>query len=54
MATAVTAVVAIFLVNWLDLGRYAGVGPMQQAALVAAGLLFLVGASLWPLGGRPA
>ena len=54
MVAAVTAVVAILLVNWLGLGRHAGIGTVQQVALAVAGLLFLVGASLWPLGDRPA
>jgi hypothetical protein len=54
MVAAITAVVAILLVNWLGLGRHAGIGTVQQAALAVAGLLFLVGASLWPIGDRPA
>jgi len=54
MVAAVAAVVAILLVNWLGLGRHAGIGSVQQTALAAAGLLFLTGASLWPLGDRPA
>ena len=54
MIAAAVAVVGIFAVNLLGLGRYAGIGPAQQAALAAAALLFLVGASLWPLGERPA
>lgn len=43
-----------FIVDLLGAGQFQGVGPAQQAALFAAGLLVLVGLTLVPLGDRPA
>jgi hypothetical protein len=48
------ALLAVLAVELLDAGRHPGVGPVQQIALFAAGLVILVGASLLPLGKRPA
>jgi hypothetical protein len=35
-------------------GQFSGIGPAQRVALLAAGVLVLVGLSLLPLGDRPA
>jgi heme A synthase len=48
------ALLAVLAVELLEAGRHRGVGPMQQMALAGAGLVILVGFSLWPLGDRPA
>ncbi len=41
-------------VNLLGLGRFSGIGPAKQLALLAAGAIVLFGLSLLPLGNRPA
>jgi hypothetical protein len=54
MVLGTAALLAVVAVELLEAGRHRGVGPMQQIALAIAGLLILVGFSLWPLGNRPA
>lgn len=51
---AAAAVVASFAYDFLGGGQFQGIGPAQRLALGAAVLLALVGASLLPLGDRPA
>jgi len=46
--------VAILMIDVLDVGREGGIGPAQRIALGAMVVLALVGASLIPLGKRPA
>ena len=46
--------VGIMSVDWLGAGNEVGIGPAQRLALVASGALFLLGATLIPLGNRPA
>ena len=41
-------------VNIFGLGRFNGIGPAKQLALIAAGTIILFGLSLLPLGNRPA
>jgi hypothetical protein len=49
------ALAAITLaVNIFGLGRFNGIGPAKQSALIAAGAIILFGLSLLPLGNRPA
>jgi hypothetical protein len=50
----VGAAAAMFIMDLLDAGQYQGIGPAQQRALLAAGLVVLVGLSLIPLGKKPA
>ena len=54
MLISVAAAVGSFAFDLLGGGQFQGVGPAQRLALLAAGGLFLVGLSLWPLGDRPA
>lgn len=54
IASGFAAALVVMSVNWLGLGNYAGIGPMQRIALTVAGLLVVVGATLLPLGNRPA
>jgi hypothetical protein len=54
IALGTAALLAVLAVELLEVGRHRGIGPMQQMALTAAGLVILVGFSLWPLGDRPA
>jgi len=53
-AVGLVAVLAILAVDLLQAGNFEGIGPMQRMALIAAGLLFLVGLTLIPFGNRPA
>lgn len=50
----VTAVIALFALDFARAGQYQGIGPAQRQAMLAAGLAVLVGLSLLPLGNRPA
>lgn len=51
---ALLGVVASFVYDLMGGGQFQGIGPAQRAALLGAALLALVGASLLPLGDRPA
>jgi hypothetical protein len=53
-AVGLVALLAILAVDLLQAGNFEGIGPMQRMALIAAGLLFLVGLTLIPFGNRPA
>jgi len=46
--------IAILATDWVGAGNETGIGPLQRLALVGAGALFLLGATLVPLGNRPA
>ena len=48
------AILGSFLNDLIGGGRFAGIGPTQRVAILAAGLVILVGLSLIPLGKRPA
>lgn len=50
----VTAVLALFALDFLRAGQHQGIGPAQRQAMAAAGLAVLVGLTLLPLGDRPA
>lgn len=50
----VTAVLALFALDFIRAGQYQGIGPAQKQAMLAAGFLVLVGLTLLPLGSRPA
>ncbi|MFN2105671.1 MAG: hypothetical protein ACK2U5_05825 [Candidatus Promineifilaceae bacterium] len=54
IALAVLAVAGSFVYDFLGGGQFSGIGPAQRLALLGAGLVALVGASLLPLGDRPA
>lgn len=54
VAAGVLGATAVLLVDVLEAGNYAGIGPAQRLALVGAGALVLLGLSLLPLGDRPA
>ncbi|MGH2538019.1 MAG: hypothetical protein ACRDHL_11540 [Candidatus Promineifilaceae bacterium] len=45
---------AVLLADLLGAGDFEGFGPLQWMALIPAGLLFLIGLTLLPLGDRPA
>lgn len=48
------AVMGSFAFDFLGGGQFQGIGPAQRLALLAAGVVFLIGLSLLPLGDRPA
>ena len=50
----VGAIIAMFAVDLIGAGQFQGIGPAQRRALILAGLAILVGATLLPLGNRPA
>ncbi len=50
----VLAIVGSFVVDWLGAGNFQGVGPAQRVALIAAGVVIVVGLTLLPLGDKPA
>jgi len=54
MALSVLAALGSFANDLLGAGDFQGVGPTQRLALLAAGVVFLVGVSLLPLGDKPA
>jgi hypothetical protein len=49
-----TAAIGIIAVDLIGAGNFQGIGPAQRLALLASGLVVLVGFSLIPLGNRPA
>ncbi|MDX1617109.1 MAG: hypothetical protein R3300_22580 [Candidatus Promineifilaceae bacterium] len=54
IAAAMVGSVAIIAVDWLNAGQFSGIGPFQRLALGGAGVVFLIGLTLLPLGDRPA
>lgn len=54
MIISLVAVVGSFAFDLLGGGQFHGIGPAQRLGLLAAGALFLIGLSLYPLGDRPA
>ena len=46
--------IGTYLVDWLGVGNFSGIGPYQRLALIGAGLTFFLGLTLLPLGDRPA
>lgn len=51
---SLVAVVGSFAFDFLGGGQFQGIGPAQRLGLLGAGVLFLIGLSLLPLGDRPA
>ncbi len=54
IALGILAITGLFGLDLVRAGQYAGIGPAQKQAMIAAGLMILVGVSLLPLGDRPA
>lgn len=50
----IAGALSLIAIDLIGAGQFQGIGPMQRMALLAAGLLTLVGISLLPLGDRPA
>lgn len=48
------AIVGMFGMDLLGAGQHLGIGPAQQKALLAAGLVIIIGLTLLPLGDNPA
>ena len=53
-AAGLIAIVALLTIDRIGAGEFAGIGPVQRLALMACGLITLLGISLIPLGDRPA
>jgi hypothetical protein len=54
LAAGLVGVLGILAVDLLGAGEFSGIGPVQRWALVGGALVALLGASLVPLGDRPA
>lgn len=54
LLVGVVGVIGLLALDFVGGGREGGIGPAQQAALGLMALTALVGASLIPLGDRPA
>ena len=54
IAAGSAAILGSLGLDLLRVGQFQGIGPAQQQAMLAAGLLVLVGLTLLPLGDRPA
>ncbi len=50
----IAAIVGMLGMDLLGAGQHLGIGPAQQKALFAAGLIILIGITLIPLGAKPA
>jgi hypothetical protein len=50
----VGGVIVLLALDFLGGGRFQGIGPTQRLAMAGAALVALLGASLIPLGDRPA
>lgn len=50
----IAATAGILAIDLLDVGREGGIGPAQAAALGASILVTIIGATLIPLGDKPA
>lgn len=54
LAAGLLAIAGTLFIDLLGAGEFSGIGPVQRWALVGSALLALLGASLIPLGDRPA
>ncbi len=54
IAMGVGAIFAMFAIDLIGAGQFQGIGPAQRRALIISGLVIFVGATLIPLGNRPA
>ncbi|MCP4426432.1 MAG: hypothetical protein GY803_18215 [Chloroflexi bacterium] len=54
IALGAIAILALFGIDLVGAGQFQGVGPAQKRALIAAGFVIVVGATLLPLGDAPA
>lgn len=50
----ILAIVGLFGMDLIGAGQFQGVGPAQKQAMLVAGVVILVGATLVPLGDKPA
>ena len=54
IALGFMAIVGSLGLDLVRAGQYQGIGPAQKQAMMAAGLVIMVGITLLPLGDRPA
>lgn len=50
----VTAVAGLLALDLVRAGQHQGIGPAQKQAMLAAGLVIMLGLTLLPLGNQPA
>ncbi len=50
----VTAVAGLLALDLMRAGQHQGIGPAQKQAMLAAGVVVMLGLTLLPLGNRPA
>lgn len=48
------AIIGSIVMDLLGGGQFSGIGPAQQKAMLAAGIVIVVGITLLPLGDKPA
>jgi len=48
------AIIGSLVIDLLGGGQFTGIGPAQQKAMLAAGVVIVVGITLLPLGDQPA
>lgn len=48
------AILGLFFLDLIGAGDFRGIGPAQRLAMLAAGVVILVGVTLLPLGDKPA
>jgi hypothetical protein len=54
IGVGILIIVGAVAVDMVQAGQWSGFGPLQQAGLAAGIIAMLIGASLIPLGDRPA
>ncbi|KAA3664936.1 MAG: hypothetical protein DWQ04_03160 [Chloroflexi bacterium] len=50
----VGGILGLFAMDFIGAGQFQGIGPAQRLAMMAAGLVIIIGLSLLPLGDKPA
>lgn len=48
------AILGLLALDFVGAGQFQGIGPSQRLAMLAAGVVILVGVTLLPLGDKPA
>lgn len=54
IVAGVAAAAGMFVLDFAGAGQFQGIGPAQQLALIAAGVVIVIGLTLLPFGDRPA
>ncbi|MCA9926134.1 MAG: hypothetical protein KC419_06835 [Anaerolineales bacterium] len=54
IGTGSSAIIGMFALDFIGAGQFQGIGPAQRLAMLAAGIVILIGITLLPLGDKPA